>query len=1105
MYSRFTLFVVTLLLAFSVFIKANEPEIGTDKNGAKYVKGELIVKLAAHVDISTVDDFDSRAKSPSAYFGIASLDATLQPMGAISIEKSFKGASNLKFTKNLTNSNLAKQAQNLEHYYKVQFDQAAPLDKIIAGLKREPNVELVEYSYVYETTDMPSDALYSGLQHLPQISAEQAWQIHKGENGPEVIIGINDTGCQWDHPDLFPNLKVNYDEWTNREAPLFITQNNRLVINPAAIDGIDSDGNGYIDDVVGYNFNTSDGSPANDPYGSTANTHGTHVAGIAAGVTNNGVGISSISWNVKFLPTKHSALSGAQYLYNVEQGLWYMATAGVDVINMSWGGGGFSQMLIDLFIYLDDSGITCISSAGNANNQIPSYPNSYPRVMSIASVASNDVRAYYSTYGIQTDVSAPGGDAYVDGGINSTYPLNTYRKLQGTSMAGPLVAGLAGLIKSYHPDWTPFQIRRQIAGSSDDVYTANPTLVGKLGAGRINAHRALTETNLTLSTEPRIGYFSTSCQNQNGNLTISPGDDAYLSVLLRNYNMFHDAGALVFKLSTDNPNVTVIGYDVVKYIKADDLVNVTGFATKVSSSAKPAIVKLNIRVEKQDGTFLIDIPIQFNIAGGVLVYEHIPGSAHQSGTFLKNELSGYGLDVVYTNSMPTSFNGFNAVFLTLGNYSQSPIFQVTSEFFTTVSNYLMSGGKLFMDASSLMAGQVIPNLSAYELQVMFGISGANYGNPTTVPFNQVNGLAGTLAQGLTFFGTSQPSGYLIERYTPSAGYGGKAMLSEATYGNVGVQTAGVFGQRVVMMSFALGGYNDSNCPSTKSVLLKRIINFMGLVLPIKIDMPTNFTICRNGEVQIIPAETYDCETNSFVNQSVTGGSGDYSFNWSPSTYLQNANTANPTVKNLAQNTVFKLKVTDNMFGIKGEYSNLVSVVQPPNVGTKTLVREKVNSYKNLNSYITNYSSSNTYSWFEGNTPIDATTASNWKVKLGTTKLYVSATDEYGCVSSVLRGVTLIGTYNKEGEEQTQGLYGFSSMQAYPTVVNDIMNISADFASEESYSITVTDLLGNVVFIGEKGLSQNYDGAINLSQLGTGAYMLIIETPSDRLVKKFVKM
>lgn len=1107
MFGKFTLYLLALFIALSVFANAGEPQISTTKDGAMYIKGTLVVKLASHVNIESVDDAQNRSNNPSAYFGIPSLDATLQPMGAIRAVKTFAGAKNFAIKKSFASNDLIRQAENLERYYKVEFDESAPLEKIIAGLKREPNVELVEYSYVYEPFEVPNDALYNTLQHLPQISAEQAWDIHKGENGPEVVIGIHDSGCQWDHPDLFANLKINYDEWTNREAPLFITQNNRLVINPAAVDGLDSDGNGFIDDVIGYNFYDWDTSPRNDPYGSTANTHGTHVAGIAAGVTNNAAGISAISWNVKFVPTRHSALTGAQYLYNVDQGLWFMGVSGVDVVNMSWGGGGYSELLIELFQFLDGIGVTLISSAGNANNEIPSYPNSYPRVMSIASVASTDARAYYSTYGIQVDVSSPGGDVRVDGGINSTYPMNTYRKLQGTSMAGPLVAGLAGLIKSYHPDWTPLQIRKQIAGTVDDVYYANPNLAGKLGSGRINAYKALSQTNVNVSTEPRIGYFETNYYNQDGSTVIKPGDDVNLSALIRNYNMFHDAGILVFKLEFNNPDVTVTSYNLERYIKADDLVNITGFSAKVSANAKPAIVYGFIRVEKQDGTLLLNIPVEFNIAGGILVYEHIPGSMHQSGTFISNELEKYGFDVVYTNTMPKWFSGFSAVFLSLGNYSQSPIFQINSQFYYAVRFYLEAGGKMFMDASSIMRGQAIPNMTSYEINSLFGISNAVYGSPNDVPFNRVDGVNGSLAQGLSYYGTTQPNGYLIEKYTPSASYGGQAMLNESTYGTVGVQTAGIFGQRFVLMSFALGGYVDNDCPSTKSVLLERIIDFMGLTKPVQISMPSNFTLCRGGEVQLLPELTYDCATDSYMNKTVTGGSGDFDYSWTPANRLINSKVANPTVVNLTQNTTFNLTVTDKILGTKAYASTVVSVVQPPNVGVRILAREKANSYVNINKYITNFSSSNTYYWYQNDLTnlISSEDESNWKVPFGTTRLYVSAQNEHGCMTSVYRMVTVAGTLNKNIDEMVSGINGNSFMSVFPTVANDELNIFAEFAEVENYSVKITDLLGNTVMQLSNGSADFYSNTHNVSSLYSGTYFIVVETKSDRIIQKFVKM
>src|SRR5690606_13644516 len=121
----------------------------------------------------------------------------------------------------------------------------------------------------------------------------------------------------------------------------------------------------------------------------------------------------------------------------------------------------------------------------------------------------------------------------------------------------------------------------------------------------------------------------------------------------------------------------------------------------------------------------------------------------------------------------------------------------------------------------------------------------------------------------------QPNGYLVEKFTPNQIYGGSSMLIEESYGTVGVQTSGLFGQRVVMMSVALGQINDDICPSTKEVFLERIIDFMGILKPIKISMPNEFTICRGESVELNPGDTYNCNLNQFLNQTVSGGSGFY--------------------------------------------------------------------------------------------------------------------------------------------------------------------------------------------------------------------------------------
>ncbi|MDX9789589.1 MAG: S8 family serine peptidase [Candidatus Kapaibacterium sp.] len=1097
-----------VILLQSGIVLSNTPEIGKDSKGNLIVKGELIIKLSDKVNINEVDDTHSRKNSPSAYFGIPSLDSKLQPFGAITANKAFEDIKNLTKLQNTLGTVSEETIDKLDRYYKVKFNDEAPLDKIISGLEREETVEHVEYSYVYETTDVPNDELLSTLQHLPQVSAEQAWDIHKGENGPEIVIGIHDSGCQWDHPDLFSNIKVNYDEWTNRDKELFIEQNGRLVINPEAVDGLDSDGNGYVDDVVGYNFYNYDGSQANDPYGSLQNVHGTHVAGIAAGVTNNSQGIASISWNVKFIPTKHSSLVGQQFLYNVEQGLYYMATRGVDVINMSWGGSPFSWMMVDLFSFLNESGIILISSAGNTGKDEMMFPNSYPGVLSVASVASNDAKAYYSTYGVQVDLSAPGGDAFVDGGINSSMPMNIYKRAQGTSMASPFVAGLAALVKSYHPTWTNKQVIKQIVGTCDPIDQQNPGYEGKLGSGRINAYKALIENRVQVSREPKIAFMTSSILDQNGSDLINPGDEANLSVVVRNFNKFYDAGGLLFRIIIDNEHVSTLIPTRTSNLKADDIKSLSDFKLKISENAKPDIVEIKLQVEKFDGTVIYEDELDFVIAGGLLVYENNPGSPYQSGAFITETLESKGFEVVYTNEMPTEFKGFNGVFITLGSMADQPQFVANNDVFTAISNYLQLGGKLFIDASSLFTYQVIPNLPSDQLGALFGLSGAQAGNPMNVNFTNLSGAGGSLAQGLNFFSSSQPNGYLVEKFTPNQIYGGSSMLIEESYGTVGVQTSGLFGQRVVMMSVALGQINDDICPSTKEVFLERIIDFMGILKPIKISMPNEFTICRGESVELNPGDTYNCNLNQFLNQTVSGGSGFYKYEWTPSSNMMNADSPNPTVMNVNQNTSYKLTVTDLMYDITGEFTTAVKVQQSPQVTLRTVVRERVGNMKDLNDYILNYNSNYHYTWFLNNStePLDERLVSEWQVSLGFNKFTVVAVNESGCESTLSGKMTLIGSMMKDnGSDIIEGLNGYSYMNVFPTISSDIVNIHVEFVNSQQYDIYISDLLGNKIINVKEGYSESFDGSIDISALSSGTYILVVESSEDKIIKKIIKM
>ena len=172
------------------------------------------------------------------------------------------------------------------------------------------------------------------------------------------------------------------------------------------MNGVDDDGNGYPDDFVGWNFFNDEEAEDNDP--DDPDSHGTHVAGLAAGRTDNGVGISSVSWNVKILPTSasNSVSEGIDRGYS---SVVYLAENGADVINMSWGSDTTSQAAQDVMDYATGLGSLLVSSAGNESSADPRYPNALPGVISVAAVGKSDRLASYSNFGISVDISSPGG------------------------------------------------------------------------------------------------------------------------------------------------------------------------------------------------------------------------------------------------------------------------------------------------------------------------------------------------------------------------------------------------------------------------------------------------------------------------------------------------------------------------------------------------------------------------------------------------------------------------------------------------------------------------------------------------------------------------
>ncbi len=344
----------------------------------------------------------------------------------------------------------------------LEFYDSDKVGQILARLNQEPELEYAErvpYDRIYY---VPGDSLYNlynGPQnwnwHLERIQADRAWDISKGSS--EIRVAIVDNAVWVDHPDLAGKIVAQRDTY--------------------------------------YNTNNANPPSSGDPL---EWSHGTHCAGLAAGASDNGIGIASVGFNVSIIAVKAAANTNSNSIYGYT-GIQWAADNGADVINMSWGGTGYSQTNQNLINTISNMGIVLVGAAGNDNVTTPHYPSAYANVISVASTDFDDVKSDFSNYATSVDVSSPGGAcAGGPAGLLSTTfnsaTFGNYDLMQGTSMAAPIVSGLCGLVLSINPQLTPAEVESILESTADDIYTVNPTYTGMLGAGRVNAYQAALNT-----------------------------------------------------------------------------------------------------------------------------------------------------------------------------------------------------------------------------------------------------------------------------------------------------------------------------------------------------------------------------------------------------------------------------------------------------------------------------------------------------------------------------------------------------------------------------------------------------------------------------------
>ena len=369
----------------------------------------------------------------------------------------------------------------LQNIYRIEFEDIQQVESVLNSLNNNANVEYAERVPLLKKTLSPNDPNYNSSSQwsLFQINASNAWDV--GTGNASIKVAIVDDAVEITHPDLAPVI------WSNTAE--------------VAGNGIDDDANGYIDDINGYDVANDDNNPNPDSPISSYD-HGTHVAGIAGAATNNNLGVASIGHNLTLLPVKST--NSSSFVTHGYEGIMYAVAAGADVINMSWGGSGSSITAQNIISYAFGQGIVLVAAAGNDNVSTVFYPAGYSEVISVASTTYGDAKSSFSNFGTWIDISAPGSAIY------STVPGGGYQTKQGTSMASPLVAGLAGLMLSLNPSLSPADIESCILSTADNIDASNSNYIGELGAGRINAFQAMNCISATLNWPPQADFIAST-------------------------------------------------------------------------------------------------------------------------------------------------------------------------------------------------------------------------------------------------------------------------------------------------------------------------------------------------------------------------------------------------------------------------------------------------------------------------------------------------------------------------------------------------------------------------------------------------------------------
>jgi hypothetical protein len=666
---------VLLVVMVAVTMVFAYPDLGrphvTTSDGAAHVAGQLVIQLSQSqrelVNVTSTDGV--------MLFGIPALDQ---------LSRKWKVDDVTKLMGNPRPNEIDKRL-GCDLQYVIQFSQDQDITPVAADYRALSQVEVVCPNGVLKLDETPNDPSFNQQYHHVNLGAVMAWNVAHGDS---TVVNVPiDDGVDYGHPDLEANFLINPLEDING--------NGKFDPSPPPggdLDGIDNDGNGYTDDVIGYDFLRNDP----DPIEEGTDTHGTHCYGITNAVTNNAIGVSGATWNSRSLAVRAGG-GGTVTLSAAIASIYYSIMRYAFCISMSFGGSAYPPLATacqDAW----DNGLVLFGSAGNDGARMQRWPACNPGVENVAASTMADKKASWSNWGPWVDVTAPGE------GIYSTLSrvAGSYGPMDGTSMSCPLAAGVACWIKSYNPSLDNQQVIDQLHVACDTMPDSLWS-ISELGAGRVSMANVILPLYYS---DLKMESWRFNDAAGNGNGRPDPGETVSLIVTYKNSPGWRDASDVWATVTCSGTGVQIVK-DTARFPNipggSSGNCSADSFIITIPSSVPPQMMTFNLTAHATPDVAYPSSSFETQCGEPrVLIVDDDNGSDYEKYYTAACDSNGvlYHTYSVQTSGSPSAdtLSRYPVVFWFTGNDSTTTL---TPADITSLTAYLNGGGRLFIAGQNI--------------------------------------------------------------------------------------------------------------------------------------------------------------------------------------------------------------------------------------------------------------------------------------------------------------------------------------------------------------------------------------------------------------------